>query len=1083
MKAEKAEREYPRWRLARMTRAINRCFAAPAVVLFRHPDTQGDDDFVSLSFVHRRESKTDSAKDVLGRVSILRSIRRENPHRGHLDILKDLTLPERLKWMTAENKTANFDGLLAAWLAALDTETLNKRFYAKLLAWFDNAVKQCKFPDGKTEGKSEEQVMRMITRLLFIWFVKEKGLAPETLFTEQFAGDTLKNHQRENSDYYRAVLQNLFFGTLNTPQKERGFRKRDAHGKPDPRQYREFNLYRYADLLKNPDDFVRRVDPVPFVNGGLFDCLDEFETGGNRQDRRRIDCFTDNTTHRKLLNVPARLFFDQSIGLFPLFNQFKFTVAENTPLDQEVALDPELLGMVFENLLAAITPESSKNARRETGSFYTPRPIVDYMVDEALLAHLTGRLGKESEARLRQLLSWEDAPENAIAESEKAKIIAAIDELRILDPAVGSGAFPMGMLHKLVHILSRVDKHNEAWKKRQLESVDKMPDSPSRREAISAIERVFSAENNHDDYGRKLYLIQRVIHGVDLQPVAAQIARLRFFISLIIDQRPRDDRENRGIEPLPNLETKFVAADSLIGLSRKGQLNLGETGEVQELQDDIHRVRRNYFGEKTRDGKRRLKNKDADLRKKLSGALKKGGDWGVEDANRFAEWDVYDQTAGADWFDAELMMGVQDGFDIVIGNPPYVRHELFAAKKPALKARFGSFFAGTADLYTYFYHQGLSELRKGGHLCFITSNSFMRASFGKNLRAFLANESSMKTILDFGGVRPMDATTRPAILVTEKLAPSGKESVSVATVKMEEDISRLAEFVTNEGKDRSLADFSAKSWTLVGGDNTMRLLEKMRRVGQPLEKVVSGKIYYGIKTGCNEAFVIDEDTRAKLIAEDSKSAEIIKPWLRGRDLEKWGTKWAGFYFLFVRRDTDIEKYPAVLRHLRRHKKALLKRSTPGADLWFAVQTPTAYYREFDEPKIIYPDIAKMMRATYDKTGAFCGNTAYFIPTGDLSVLGFLNSRVFDWFARHTFGTLDDPWDGGFLRFFTRGMSAVPFPPMDKKAKLEISRRVEAILGDSSEPEVVRLESEIDQIVNGLYGLTASEVALLGKGGG
>ena len=420
LKAEKAEREYPRWRLARMTRAINRCFAAPAVVLFRHPDTQGDD-AVSLSFVHRRESKTDSAKDVLGRVSILRSIRRENPHRGHLDILKDLTLPERLKWITTEKKTANFDGLLAAWLAALDTETLNKRFYAKLLAWFDNAVKQCKFPDGKTEGKSEEQVMRMITRLLFIWFVKEKGLAPETLFTERFAGDTLKNHQRENSDYYRAVLQNLFFGTLNTPQKERGFRKRDAHGKPDPRQYREFNLYRYADLLKNPDDFVQRVDPVPFVNGGLFDCLDEFETGGNRQDRRRIDCFTDNTTHRKLLNVPARLFFDQSTGLFPLFNQFKFTVAENTPLDQEVALDPELLGMVFENLLAAITPESSKNARRETGSFYTPRPIVDYMVDEALLAHLTGRLGKESEARLRQLLSWEDAPEKGDCRKRKGE--------------------------------------------------------------------------------------------------------------------------------------------------------------------------------------------------------------------------------------------------------------------------------------------------------------------------------------------------------------------------------------------------------------------------------------------------------------------------------------------------------------------------------------------------------------------------------------------------------------------------------------------------------------------------------------
>ena len=1068
---------YPRWRLARMTRAVNRCFASPAVVLFRHPDADGAD-AVSLAFIHRRQSKTDSAKDVLGRVSVLRAVNRDAPHRGHLDILQDLALSERLKWMTRESKTpANFDGLLAAWLAALDVEELNRRFYKELQEWFDRAVMACKFPDGNSKEKKQAQVMRMITRLLFIWFVKEKGLVPEKLFTEDFARQTLKNHKPDNAAYYRAVLQNLFFATLNTRGENRRFRERDERGNPTPRQYRDFTLCHYEDLMKAPRDFLAAIKPVPFVNGGLFDCLDGDQTGGHRKDRRRVDCFTDNHLHRKLLNVPSRIFFDPQTGLFPLFNQFKFTVAENTPLDQEVALDPELLGMVFENLLAAITPESRENARKQTGSFYTPRPIVEYMVDEALVARLADALGAKSETKLRTLLGWGDAPPNLFSEGEKNKIIAAIDKLRILDPAVGSGAFPMGMLHKLVHILSRVDPQNAKWKNTQAARAAEIPDPAVRKDAMENIENVFAEENNFGDYGRKLYLVQRVIHGADLQPVAAQIARLRFFISLVIDQRPRGDRPNRGIAPLPNLETKFVAADSLIALAQKGQGALAETGEVRNMQAQINAVRADYFAAKTRTEKNRLRNRDFKLRADLAKTLKRMG-FAETDADRYAQWDLYDQTAGADWFDAELMMGVRNGFDIVIGNPPYVRHELFAAKKPALRAQFGNFFSGTADLYTYFYHRGLSELRKGGHLSYITSNSFMRAGFGKPLRDFLANESTMQSILDFGGVRPMDATTRPAILVAKNAKPSGQDTVSVATVKREEDILCLTDFVDEHGETRLLSDFSAGEWSLVGGEESFRLLEKIRRTGKPLGNIIGGRLYRGVVTGCNGAFVIDEKTRAKLIAEDSQSAELVKTWLRGRDIGKWEAKWAELHFLFVRHETDITKYPAVLKHLRRHRRALLKRSTPGADLWFAVQAQTAYHREFEKPKIVYPDIAKAMRATYDKTGAFCGNTAYFIPTDDLSILGVLNSRLFGWFCRHTFGTLDNPWEEGFLRFFARGMLRAPFPLIGKDDKAEISRRVNAILRSPSGSEVPRLESEIDEIVSRLYGLTPSEVRLV-----
>ena len=1098
------KQHYPRWRLARITRAVNRCFAAPAVVIFRHPDADKQDS-ISLSFIYRRPSRTDSAKDVLGRVSILRGIRRDNPHRGHLDILKDLALSERVEWMRDKKQSPGFDGLLAAWLFALDTEELNKRFYKKLLAWFERAVQQCKFPDDKIPGKSEEQVMRMITRLLFIWFVKEKGLASENLFTDQFAGDILKNHQPENSNYYRAVLQNIFFGVLNTPQKERGFR---PHNKPPPGkkyndpQHRVFTFYRYADLMKSPPDFVSAVGEIPFVNGGLFDCLDDFERGGSAKNRNRaagrIDCFTDNRHDRKMLDVPSCLFFAKDDGLFTLFNQFKFTVDENTPLDQEVALDPELLGLVFENLLAAITPESRKNARKQTGSYYTPRPIVEYMVDEALIAHLAGILGKKSAPKLRKLLEWEDITDDLFSAGEKKTITNAIDKLRILDPAVGSGAFPMGMLHKLVHILWQVDKENKKWKEKQLEKAAEISDPSIRGRMENDIERVFSEENNYDDYGRKLFLIQNAIHGVDLQPVAAQIARLRFFISLIIDQKPHDDQPNRGIEPLPNLETKFVAADSLIGLARKGQANLSETEEVQKLKDKINRVRIAHFGANTRKEKIRLRVKDKELRDELAKALTKLG-FVQSDASRFAAWDLYDQTAGADWFDAELMMGVRDGFDIVIGNPPYVRHELFKEKKPALKAHFGEFFASTADLYTYFYHKGMSELRKGGHLCFITSNGFMRGGYGNNTRKFLGADFLTRSVVEFSGVAVFEAAVDPVIVHTQKLPVSTNSKFIGSFAEENEDVFGIADFVHRHGQLLPIMEcLSGPEWIIRDGENAWKLLAKMRRIGRPLCEYTPAQIRMGIKTGCNEAFVINKDVCDQLIAENAKSAEIIKPWLCGRNICKWRTEDAKFYIITTVSSANYQwpwsgkkdkkeaekifakQFPAIHRRLSGYREQLEKR-TDKAVFWWELRT-CDYYEEFDSPKIFYPDIANPMRGSYDKTGALCANTGYILAVDDLSLLGFFNSRAFDWYAHYALQTLGNPWRKGGLRFFTQSMEQVPVPPMDKKDKAEISRRVKAILRSPSDPDVAGLESEIDEIVYRLYGLTAAEIRLVESGG-
>ena len=1091
---------YSRWRLARMTRAVNRCFASPAVVLFRHPDADGEDS-VSLSFVHRRESKTDRAKDVLGRVSILRAVRRDRPHRGHLDILQDLALKARLDWMGKNQKPPDFDGLLAAWLAALDTEELNKRFYRKLLDWFDRAVKQCKFPDGKTAGKNEEQVMRLITRLLFIWFVKEKGLAPPELFTEPFARDILKNHRPENSDYYRAVLQNLFFGTLNTPPKERGFRKRNQPGPGDKFYDPEHGvaaLYHYEDLLKKSGDFVNVVDSVPFVNGGLFDCLDDLERREKhsrrnpKNPRNRVDCFTDYRKDRELLQVPSRLFFDEDKGLFPLFNRFKFTVAENTPLDQEVALDPELLGLVFENLLAAIVPESRESARHEIGAYYTPRAIVDYMVDEALVAHLSAhaRLGRKNlEGRLRDLVGWEGADKDAFSDEEKDAVIGAIDNLRMLDPAVGSGAFPMGMLQKLVHVLSQVDPENAKWKKAQLARAEEIPDPTVQKDAVDNIERVFSERNNFGGYGRKLYLIQRVIHGADILPSAAQIARLRFFISLVIDQKERPDEENRGIEPLPNLETKFVAADTLLGLARKGQAKLSETGDVRALKDAISRVRLNYFQAKTRGEKIRLRKRDEQLHDKLSDELSKHG-FIIGDAAHFSGWSLYDQTGSAGWFDPEFMLGVGDGFDIVIGNPPYIRHELFVAKKPALRREYGPFFCGTADLYTYFYHRGMSLLRNGGHLCLITSNKWMRLEYGRNLRHFLAETTASRQLFDLAAIDcfPSVVVDNNILLARRNPAPD-RESVILSCAAGNDfgADTPLADYFRQNARDRG---FMPEEPWIIRAPNEEDFFRKVRAAGVPLGRW-GVSINFGVKTGYNRAFIINEETRARLIAKDRRSAEIISPIVRGRDSEKHVTSPRGEWLINAHNGlrgeglppVDVRgNYPAVYRHLRQWSAELQKRQDKGAH-WTNLRD-CAYLRDFDDAKIAYPIINRRWGFPLVAEGVVILSPMRFIA-GKLEALKYIGAVLASRMMRRYYGMSGNIQDDKGFQMDNYAVARIPIPKAAPEVRAEFCRLFDLIVSakradrtaDTSE-----WEAEIDRRVCALYGLTAAEVRLVESGG-
>ena len=626
--ADLEDRPWSRTELAEMARAANLGFAMPVVVLFRHGAA------VTLAVVHRRAHRREPDRDVLERVTLIKDVRAADPHRAHVDVLADLALPRLIE----AHGVRDFDGLHAAWERTLDIEELNRRFYRELFAWFERAAKACRFPDdGAGEGSTERHVIRLITRLLFVWFMKEKGLIPEALFEDGFARAALVDYAPDGTDYYRAVLQNLFFATLNTEVDRRAFSGRNPGG------HRDFARYRYRDLLSDPDGFVETLRAVPFVNGGLFDCLDDFEGVG--KGGRRIDAFTDNPAQGKGLEVPARLFLDPERGLFPLFRRYKFTVEENTPLDREVALDPELLGRAFENLLATYNPETRETARKATGSYYTPRHIVDYMVGEALAAALAEKArpaGGDAgwwRDRLAYLLDWEDAFDDAAElfdPDEIESLVRAIAGLRVLDPAAGSGAFPMGVLHRLTLALRRLDPDNARWEALQKElaaaraghAFDTREEAARNAELVE-ISRIFETYRD-SDFGRKLYLIQNGIYGVDVQPVACQIAKLRFFVSLAIEQEPDREAPNLGIKPLPNLETRFVAADALIGIgtARQGVLR---SDAVRALEDRLRHVRESYFNAGARETKRRLRDDDAKLRDQLARELA-GPDFGRDDA-------------------------------------------------------------------------------------------------------------------------------------------------------------------------------------------------------------------------------------------------------------------------------------------------------------------------------------------------------------------------------------------------------------------------------------------------------------------
>jgi len=782
---------------------------------------------------------------------------------------------------------------------------------------------------------------------------------------------------------------------------------------------------------------------IPFLNGGLFEPIN----GYNWQE---TDIHIRNETFGEL---------------FDTFDLYNFTVREDEPLEKEVAVDPEMLGKVFENLLEV-------NDRKSKGAYYTPREIVHYMCQESLVnyleAMLNGSIGYErlgtpqtelfapqelakpnSQMELMAKAGHSPVPreeivvfirqgefgiENDIAKEQGTKsyswklpesirtnasrIDETLADIKICDPSIGSGAFPVGMLHEIVRA----------------------------RETLTVY---LGDQKQRTAYNFKRHAIQQSIYGVDIDCGAVDIAKLRLWLSLVVDE---DDFQT--IKPLPNLDYKIVCGNSLLSVERN-VLNYHLFAELESL-------KQRFFDEINPRQKKDEKSRIVELIRQL--------------------------TNNDEHFDFEIYFSEvyhkKRGFDVVIANPPYVRQEAIKEFKPWLSREFGKFYCGTADLYTYFYKRGLEILKPGGHLCFIAPNKFMRAGYGKNTRVLLTSEATPKIVIDFGDLPIFDATTYPSILLMERRQPLPKEEALAATFTDATQLERLEETLASAGFTMPVAALKAEGWTLEQPE-VLALMEKLRKAGTSLGDYVNCRFYRGITTGLNEAFVIDEETRQRLITEDPKSVEVIKPWLRGRDIHKWQTVSAGLYILFTRRGTDIERYPAVKRHLEEFREDLepkklesaKKGRKPGPYKWFEIQDNIAYFEEFEKTKIISTKISIQPTFSLDSTTSYLGNTSYFITVNSQDkflLVALLNSKLSEYYSRRTFVGKQN----GYYEVQPEGLEAFPIPSASDKQKSPIIEHVQKILANPASPEVPSLEAEIDRLVYELYGLTEEEIALV-----
>lgn len=1006
-------------------------------------------------------------------------------------------------------------------------EALTKDFYKSLFDWYIWATETDKtitFPNDLATHADDrdylaEAVIRLITRLMFIWFIKQKGLVPDELFESEWVNTQLKEFDassREQDNYYRVILQNLFFATLNCREDKRKFKGNSHHGRNH--EYGIATCYRYSDEMQDKDAFMELMKKIPFLNCTLFDCLDKKEREQDGGREIYLDGFSDRKSHRA--HIHNAFFFDEAKGIIPLFRQYEFTVNENSATDTDVALDPELLGKVFENLLGSYNPETKETARKATGAFYTPREIVNYMVRESLKCYLQRVCPFADNARMTELFNEESTEQiTSFSDAERRALLDAIYNCKILDPACGSGAFPMGVLHIMVHALSRLDKKNLVLRERLLARYkeDKeilLPGTTKaeQEEYIATLDKQLREGQLYPDYARKLYLIENCIYGIDIQPIATQISKLRFFISLLCDQL-RDswnpEAENHGLLSLPNLEAKFVCADSLRSLPKLAGDNLAlGTANIQELKQKLEKCRHLVFSARTYETKNKRKEQELEIRDQIRDSIKHSlstPDTALieqcrrtiadlqpqyeavkerkielqtvtEQADLFSEpqqvikevdineprrrklfvqiraaksaiatelakaqqagtteldklalavsgWNPYDQNACSNFFDAEWMFNIDNGFDIVIGNPPY-----FVLKNNnPLKAEYERLHAelksGRSNIYQFFFSAAHSFCSATGIVTYIHPKTLFCDSYLSATRNFLLRHFGKAHLIDICDRKGTFEAVLQSVVITmwEK---SEAEEYYCADVYKKEDLEHLQFLKLN--KERLVQDNGALLVRSV--EDVYRIVEKTRNTNRD---------YLNFRTGSIEW----NKYKSKLIGE----------YQTGLSRLIYGTNIQRFFFEETTNRDD--------------KRYFSSGNLPTlSDIVIIAQRTTSV----EQRNRIFADVVNPADYPYPLVTENNTSVCSFNSDEDASyALGFLNSTFADFYFRLF---------NSNTHVSSSELNRIPIPRLDNAEKATIINQVKRIKKlASSNADITHDFSVLDEFVYAAYGLSIEDI--------
>ena len=988
----------------------------------------------------------------------------EKPTRFHRDLLRGLCI----------TPGADLLDVSTQWQREFSVERATTRFYKDYAAVRDRMARALLEHNrdhlvvGSFGNKDEARAWatRQMGRVLFLWFLQAKqwlgmagGLGSPTYLRDLWDRRT----DTAQGDYYGGILVPLFFDALATGSSSGG----------------ENEVLGF----------------VPYLNGGLF----------------RRSALEDRINDAGEVSLPDDVFDPgDDNSLLGLLSRYRFTTRESTPDDQSVDPDPELLGRVFENLYQA-------DERRKTGTYYTPREIVHFMCREALDGYLRDKTGVQQrmlDALREDAVGSRDEPPKVTGVPADA-LIDALETVRVCDPAVGSGAFLLGTIQEIVTL-----RRGILFSQRRYVEPDRLYRTVSEW---------------------KQRIIESSLYGVDINPEAVEICRLRLWLSLVLDM-DEPPPANSGWA-LPNLDFQIVAGDSLVDrlpgvvfkeswpLPKSLQLGLDVQRELQRLEDNIAQRRREFEG--THRNPRRLR----DLRDLIARDQRKIIHVHLADALAKAEAELetldtsvhptkaalrkatrvrdriqplLEEVEATDFalgqkpflwpvaFPEVLRTGDVEmaGFDIVLANPPYVRMEnINNDDEAAYGEAFPEVSASRADVLVYFYARALQILRPGGWLSFITSNKFMRAGYGAGIRKHLPAALRIQRVIDFGDLPLFEADGKaiaayPAVVVGSRSERAdghtlrvadlagpvrGELSVGGGKVNPESIRSGLQDLegllARTETPDFPQLLLNKKGWVL-DDPELVRLFERLMSQGTPLKEFADGRLYMGVKTGFDKAFVITQTQRDELVDQNPESLDIIKPWLRGKDIKRWHVNWTGRHIIFANRGANIERYPAVYDHLLGFKDSLERRATSNSHPWYELQQPQeGIHREFSRPKIIFNRFINSPSFSYDISGAYHSNACCFVVAPNPSLAALMNSTVMWWLLSRLCTALQN----GYMQVYVQFLERLPIPSLSEDIDHRLAQHVQTLAAGVDAPEV---EREVDVLAFEAYGLSALERKLV-----